>query len=346
MKRVLVLLLTTLAIGCSHAPVLVTVKANGVAPPIVLSSTPPPSSTVLRAFVLGDAGREGSIRQTVDAAMRVRLALRRVKTVVLMPGDLFHPTGLGTDCARARERVEAEYVSKFPGVQFYSVAGNHDHGEIANEARPKLAHRVAYFDCRYHDLLEDETGWPASCACVKDWSYLTGPGLAGWANLGPVALVGYDSQQALVDARDVAGAFANALAAAPKGEPVLVMGHHPFVSFGPHGAGQVRTDGDLKSRAYQAYLTAVEPIVEKNAPRIALLLFGHDHMMEFVPGHPSELISGAGAKMTHLFAKPPAPDFAVDRTPGFAELDIAQDGSMDVTVFSREPPRTFHIPPR
>lgn len=346
-RRLVPLLL--LLCACRHAPA-TEARAPSPGAPLALQlpADGPAKGTVLRAFVLGDGGEPGPVREAVDAALRALLGRSQVAAAILMPGDLFYPRGLPDRCGAARERVKQEYVDRFPGVPFVSVAGNHDHGDLDGEARPATVHREAYFDCAAHNAVKAELGWagPTGCDCVEGWSFPTGGALAGSMALGPVTVVAYDSQQALANPAPVARALATELAAAPPEQRILLLAHHPFDSYGPHGGTPVRSAQEVRSAEYGAYLTEVLPVVERSRDRIALAVFGHDHLLEYFPDRrPPMLVSGSASK-TAKASGVPADVFAVGDSPGLSEIDLHADGSMEVTLVTRQPPRTFPIAAR
>lgn len=303
---------------------------------------------VFRAFILGDAGEQGPIRDAVNEALASRIRASRAPSAVLMPGDLFYPAGLPDGCRAARERIEREYTSRFPNERFVSAPGNHDHGNLRSESDRVAIQRIAHFDCERQRSIPAALAWTgaASCECLDGWSFPSAGALTGVEDLGPLTLVTYDSQEALSRPLDVARALSDAIDHVPDGRRVIVMAHHPLDSVGAHNRAEFRSPQDLRSPEYRAYIAAVRPVFEARAPQIALLVYGHDHSLQYFPeAVPASLVSGAGAKATPVSGSPPG-GYAVGDGPGLAELDVHEDGRIDLWLLSRQPPKAFTIAAR
>lgn len=325
------------------------------APPLKLPKLDADPAVSLRLVVIGDAGYPGpghdAAFQTLVRAGELIRDDRAGPLLALVPGDLFYEAGLPADCARARTRVDAEYLRLAPDFTFIAVAGNHDHGSPGAEEVPAIARRAAFFDCAHQAEAAAATGWnPATCACDRRWEYPTGLGDVGTRSLVEPApgrsgftLVTYDSQAALARPDDVAQQLEAALDAVLADRRIVVMGHHPLASNGPHGTDPTPGAQDLKSRPYAAYIARFAPIFEARAARIALLVFGHDHTLELRPGRPPLLISGAGAKATSVAPAVPG-GFAAGNTPGFALLDLRLDGGLAVTFVDDRAPSRYELP--
>lgn len=333
-----------------------------VAPPPRAAKAPPrprPPLTVpvlanegvtLRLVVLGDGGEQGPVHTaafTAAASVLRGSARAKVPALVLMPGDLTYPEGLDGACPAARARLVQDYFEPLPDARFVAVAGNHDHGNPGATESPEIARRHAYFDCAHAARLGPSLGWdPATCACEPRWEYPGGGAVTGTRELVAPApgragfqLVTYDSQAAIARPAALAEAIAAALDAVPRDRAIVLMGHHPWRSRGAHARpGSVRPQ-DLESPPYRAMLAALEPVIAARRDRLALAIFGHDHHVEFSPGAPPIVISGAAAKATPLVT-PPAPGdatFAAGDTPGFAVVDLHAAGTLALTFVSDAP---------
>ena len=336
--------------ACSHA--------NRAAPPP--STTPEASEPVitlpsadaqpiaLRLIVAGDGGAPGPVHAAVFGAARALADQVKAPTVVVMPGDLTYPKGLPADCQAARARLEQDYLSVLPSVTFVAVPGNHDHGDVDEGANPAVAARDAFFDCQEQASSVELTGWDAqTCACAPHWRAPIGvadvgtiPVLQPSSTRPGLSIVAYDSQQALAHPARVAGEVAHALQALPEGEQALILAHHPLRTAGAHEYG--KNPQDAGSTTYQAYVKAFSEVLDHN-PKVLLLVFGHDHSMQFSPGTPPELISGAAAKTSPVTAPPPG-GFAKGDTPGLATVDLLQNGETRVTILWSGDPWTTTLP--
>ena len=345
-SRTALLLLTVVA--CHRQTVVPT--PSGAEVVINLPDQSNEAPIALRLFVVGDGGEPGPRHDAVFASVRTLIADTPVRAMLLMPGDLTYPKGLPADCSAALNRLQMDYLSAAPDLQIVVVPGNHDHGDPESGANPLIRDRDAYFDCTLQPTIAALEHWsPANCPCDPRWHDPSAPTNVGtWSLLAStplragMTLVTYDSQAALANPEEVAHELERTLDNVPADRRVILMAHHPLVTYGPHGSGD-KGEQDVGSARYQEYVRRFTQVVEPRASRFALLIFGHEHSLQYLPGSPPELISGAGSRTSPVKGLPPGV-FAVGETPGFAVVDLLAAGGVDVTLLSSGKPHVEHIP--
>ncbi len=102
-----------------------------VAGPIVEDPVSPPDSggseESIRFLVIGDTGTGCTGQKTVAATM-ARVAKEKNAAFVLMVGDNFYPSGVGSvDDRQFHNKFERIYRSRLRKIPFYVALGNHDH---------------------------------------------------------------------------------------------------------------------------------------------------------------------------------------------------------------------------
>ncbi len=261
---------------------------------------------VVRFVAVGDTGKGNATQRRVAAAIARTCASRGCDFVILL-GDLLYPRGMeDPNDPRAEERVLAPYAQV--GAPVYAVLGNHDyaHGRDTRRAQWLL------------DFAREAPG-------------VALPGHAWAARVGPVALIGLDTAAAFqfgpgeqrawldrtLDAHDRPGTW------------VVVAGHHPLRSDGPHG----------NAGAYEGWPgvpwmsgTGLGRWLGELCGRADLYLAGHDHSRQLLRHCGMDLVvSGAGSSATAIVDRGNAPRFA-KATPGFAWLELTPRGGRALFV--------------
>jgi hypothetical protein len=330
-----------LVIGCAHAEQ----QPTGPASPLTLPDFAGEPAVALRMFVIGDGGAPGPNHDAVFGAVRALANGSSTPAVVLMPGDLTYPAGLPATCPAALQRLREDYLEAVPTLPVIVALGNHDHGDLPFGTNPQIASRDAWFDCSLQASVTAITGWtPDACPCEQRWHDPAGVQSVGtWQLAQDLTLVIYDSQAALAQPEAVGKALEEALGRLAPSERLIVMAHHPLVTVGPHGQ-QERGPQDLSSPTYGAYARRFTDILGRYSGGILLAIYGHDHNLQFFPGHPPELISGAGSKTSPVTGKPQG-GVALGDTPGFAVVDVLVNDGLRITLVWDGAPQVFDLPP-
>jgi len=242
----------------------------------------------VRFVAVGDTGRADAESAATGARVRAACAARQDSGApgggpgcdfVLLLGDLLYGAG-ATGPGDPRVAAALAPVSGL-GVPVLAVPGNHDHGPSGLDA------------AAWARLVAAAAALPGAPILL--------PG-ALRLQAGPLELLLADSAALLGEPlRGDSGqrAVAAGWAAAPRPRWSVAALHHPDRSDGPHGdAG--RADGGLWPVANGL---SVRTFIDRHlAPRVDLLLAGHDHSVQwFAPdaGAPfTTLVSGAGGRRT------------------------------------------------
>lgn len=243
-------------------------------------------------IALGDAGERNTHLGNVTASITTWCTSHTCDFGVLL-GDNLYPLGpASADDPRMDEVIDPLTRG---GLVWYAVLGNHDYGDSTMESR--AANELAWARGRKDFVLPAPT-----------YTFTAGP--ARFAAIDTTDLFWYgDGAQ---------GAFLDGL---PDDRPVRVLlGHHPYVSDGPHGnagayegvSGVPWLSGAPLERFYR----------EHACGRFGLVLTGHDHVRERIDRCGSTfVISGAATKPTAVIGRGNTPAF-VTASPGFVWVQI------------------------
>jgi hypothetical protein len=236
------------------------------------TDTPPPRVT--RFVAIGDAGTGDSHQSDVAAAVARTCAAQGCDFAVYL-GDNFYSSGVASvDDPMWSDRFEVPYGGL--GIQFWAVLGNHDYGGGGGGWEPyRTDAQVAY--------TERSAAWN-----MPDQFYAQ--------TIGDVTLFGLDTTAFAWGRADDQIAWFPAARDAAQTPWKFALGHHTFVSNGPHGnAGS--WDGGSGGRTFRDF-------VERDVcGKVDAYFCGHDHSLQWLvsPCAGTEfIVSGAGAKSTSV----------------------------------------------
>jgi hypothetical protein len=315
---------------------------------------PAPEDVAAVLFLVGDAGDA-----VVDGSPLVHRLRRDVErwsvdlppdaaVAVLFLGDNVYPAGVrdpGTDdFVEDTTRLSAQaWAVEGPEARgrrarAVFVPGNHDWGNMEGEAGLE----------RLRNEARVIQGWAARGRPV---SLLPEPGSGGPAalDLGPALVAIVDTewwlQTADEEARTEAVDRLEDLLFSSRGRPVLVAGHHPLASVGPHGQRGILDPSwvlsklhalpeDLGSDAYETMRSDFSRAFAQSDRPLAFV-GGHDHSLQVLrtagPGQPGwSLVSGAGSQVTSVSKRD---DVAwAGAQPGYMRLVFLTEGSVELFV--------------
>lgn len=238
------------------------------------TDTGTPLPQVTRFVALGDAGT-GDDKQRRVAAGIGRVCAEVTCDFAVYLGDNFYSDGVtGVDDPKWQDVFETPYASL--DLPFWAVLGNHDYGGNGGGWEPyRTDAQVAYtqYSAKWH---------------MPDQSWATQLGIASVFGLDTNALAwerGADQIAWFPGARD-----------ASLGPWRIVLGHHTYVSNGPHGnAGD--WDGGNGGRVFKSFFDA------ELCGKVDLYLGGHDHSLQW-PVSPCAgtefVVTGAGGKTSSV----------------------------------------------
>jgi Calcineurin-like phosphoesterase len=343
--------------------------AAHVIPP---TTVPRAAASEIQATVLlvGDAGNPKASGEPVLAAVRRTLGARPDTAVILFLGDNIYPLGMPDSADRkfpeAARRLRAQ-LALDSLVPTYFVPGNHDWDKSGGEGLARIR--------RQGEFIAREGGGRArmlpSGGC---------PGPDTVAVSGRLLLVLLDTEWWLFphqksDGRsrcatstgpEVVAALEQILAAST-GRQVIVAGHHPMLTGGPHGGRFSLADALFPLRALHPALWIPLPIIGLAYPAIrgmgisaedvsngayrrlrasldsafacrppAIYAAGHEHTLQLLDrGHPPLLlVSGTGIYgHTSYVERLPETRLALAKG-GFMRADVLRDGRLRLAVFT------------
>lgn len=209
------------AAGCSHEEPYVRDGRLGEAP------APAPSDIVQRIVLIGDAGAPSVRGEPVLELLSEVTAEVAERTVVVFLGDNIYPAGLPAEDTRGRaaaERALGAQIEAVGDARAVFVPGNHDWANSGPDGFAAIRRQAAWVAAHGNAAMSPSSGCP-------------GPEVH---DLPGVRLVTLDTQWPLHDYErgtecSVESATLTSALAPADGRPVVVTGHHPLRSQGPHG---------------------------------------------------------------------------------------------------------------
>lgn len=343
--------------------------AAHVIPP---TTVPRPAASEIEATVLlvGDAGNPKANGEPVLAAARRTLAARADTAAILFLGDNVYPLGLPDSAdphfPEATRRLRAQ-LALDSLVPTYFVPGNHDWDKSGPEGLARIR--------RQGEFIVRESGGRAEMFPIGGC-----PGPDTVAVSGRLLLVLLDTEWWLFPHQksdgqshcanstgpEVVAALKRVLAASA-GRQVIVAGHHPILTGGPHGGRFSLTDVLFPLRALHPALWIPLPIIGLAYPAIrgmgisaedvsngayrrmrasldsafacrppTIYAAGHEHTLQLLDrGHaPLLLVSGTGIYgHTSYVERLPETRLALAKG-GFMRADLLRDGRLRLAVFT------------
>ncbi|MFL5639867.1 MAG: metallophosphoesterase family protein [Gemmatimonadaceae bacterium] len=310
----------------------------------------PASEIETTLFLVGDAG-EPDPRQVGSPldSLAAQAAVAPQRTVIVFLGDNVYPAGIpeegAAEWADARRRLEAEVRSVPAGARAIFLPGNHD---WADEGPFGL------YSVRLQERMI------AALAQGRNVRLLPGNGCPGPAvlDVGRLRLIGMDTQwwlHSFIVKDSTSGCPTNTFGTVtaalraevrPAGENrvVLVAGHHPLMTGGPHGGycgvtGPFRRFGgrsqDIISSANRTMRDSLRAAFTGHPP--LAYVAGHDHNLQVLRGGVNVnylLVSGAGSQTkTECAVRLRESYYVSQHRPGFMRIDIMRGKGVLLRVF-------------
>jgi hypothetical protein len=321
-----------------------------------------------RVFLIGDAGvpRPGD---PVLAALGREVRSDPRHALVVFLGDNIYPRGLPPPTAPDRKegerRLDAQVeASRAPGATVIFIPGNHDWDGYGRGGWDAIRRQEAYLDAAGGVELAPRGGCPGPVVQdVHSRVRLVVLDTQWWLQKGPKP-VGPGSTCPARTEEDVTRAVGAALIGAGD-RRLVVVGHHPFASGGPH-AGHFSwrdhlfplvswkkwfwlplpivgsaypiarkagvSDQDFSGDGYERMRRALEGAFAASPPLV--YASGHEHALQVLRGGVAryQVVSGAGAH-GHLSSvgRTKGTLFAAS-TSGYVRLDVDEGGRVRLTV--------------
>lgn len=232
-----------------------------------------PKSSDLNFLIIGDWGDSGSVGQRRVAAAMKNATSYAPPRFVASVGDNFYPRGVNDPIDEAwLNSYERVYDPVALGCPWYAILGNHDHkGSVAAQVKYSEKSRRWVMPSAYYRRIE-----PISSLAEAEFFYLDTTPLV--------------SQQPSVWSRWISGpdpdeqvSWLESCLRSSSAVWKIVVGHHPIVSAGPHGASP-----ELVER--------LKPLLEKYG--VQAYFNGHDHNLQHATSNGVHYFtSGAGSRV-------------------------------------------------
>jgi len=356
----------------STAIVLLCLAASGAAQ-APAPSVPAPDAQEIETslFLIGDAGHADRPDHPVVSALREAAGESSARSRLLFLGDNAYPQGLPEKDAPGRAAAELRLntqvdAARASGAATIFIPGNHDWGHTRSEGWDQVRREASYVVERGGQNVRflPEGGCPGPVTVdVGRRVRLVLLDTQWWLHefakpVHPTSTCPADSEA------EVLGALRDAVRGAA-GRHVLVAGHHPLASGGPHGGyfpfvdhlfplrefkkwlwlplpiigsayPLARQNGisaqDLSSSAYRHMRDSLESVF-RDTPPLAFLA-GHDHGLQVLSGGGVRhvLVSGSGSYDHNNAVRRLDSTRYASGKPGFMRVDVFEDGRVRLRV--------------
>jgi hypothetical protein len=328
--------------------------------------TPTPAEIVETIFLIGDAGEpDPRLPATVLDSLAVQAAAVGSKGTIVFLGDNVYPSGTvepdKANYADALRRLDAQVRAVPAGATGIFVPGNHDwaDGGQGGFFGAETAADGLFVIRRQTALIPRRPKNPGATVMVLPPNGCPGPFVVDKQR---VRLILLDTQWWLHNyiVRDsvsndpstgctthtvgqVTQAIRDSLRTTRPGQSVIVAGHHPLRTGGPHGGycgafalfrRWANTSQDLFGKNYTMMRDSVNAALATRPPLIAAA--GHDHSLQVMRGRTSSyvLVSGAGSiGKGECAARLRQSLYVGQATSGFMRLDFAAGDSVLLRVY-------------
>ncbi|HSP87004.1 MAG TPA: metallophosphoesterase [Ignavibacteriaceae bacterium] len=326
-----------------------------------------------RVLLIGDAGEPSpEFREPVLDAMEKRASLLPQKTINIFLGDNVYPFGLESEddlfyeiaCSRLQEQIKVMQNSNTGGI---FIPGNHDWGNGDFYGWDRIKRMCVYIDKNNPSVeMLPKNGCP-------------GPVVRDYGN--KLRIIILDTEWWLRDENkpDSSNSDCNpitedeiinsvdSLIKTSEDRFVLIAGHHPLETYGPHGGffdwkshlfplldfnddlwiplpviGSIyplaRIAGispqDMSNSLYQNFIERIEAVVYKY--NNVIYSAGHEHSLQVIQGVNKNvyLVSGYGTASHHNNLSYGDKSIFSVLQPGFIQLDLLKDNRIRLTVFT------------
>ncbi len=374
MRGPAVLALASMLVACSHTSPYLRDPLPARATP-----TPGPNQILQRIILIGDAGAPALYGEPVLELLRDTVAGLPSKTVVVFLGDNIYPRGLpegGTGGRAAAEAALDAQIAAVGNARGIFVPGNHDWDHASAEGLEAVLRQGAYLATRPNVELSPTDGCP-------------GPAVH---ELQEVRLIALDTQWwlhgeqpkgsdcSVPDSAAASRALADLLKV-PDDREVIVVGHHPLRSRGPHDGfytaaewifpslmadnwmrwvllplpilgpvvrWAVRSEQDFRSRGNTSFRRQLAATLSSTPP--LAYAAGHEHSLQVFEGDSVAsllLVSGLGSGVKGTPVGDDERTLFAQSRPGFMVLDVmAEEVLLRVFVAGAEEAAYWKVLPR
>jgi hypothetical protein len=325
--------------------------------------TPTPAEIVETVFLIGDAGEpDPRLPATVLDSLAVQAAAAGSKGTIVFLGDNVYPSGSvepgEPNYADALRRLNAQIRAVPSGATGIFVPGNHDwsDGGQGGFFGAETAADGLYIVRRQAMLVDRLPRNPGANLMVLPRDGCPGPVVVDKERVRLVLLDtqwwlhNYIVRDSISDARctthtvgQVTQAIRDSLRTARPDQSVIVAGHHPLRTSGPHGGycgafalfrQWANTSQDIFGKSYTMLRDSLNSALASRPP--LMYAGGHDHSLQVMRGRTSSyvVVSGAGSiGKGECAARLRQSLYVGQATSGFMRLDFVRGDSALLRVY-------------
>jgi hypothetical protein len=325
--------------------------------------TPTPAEIVETVFLIGDAGEpDPRLPATVLDSLAVQAAAAGSKATIVFLGDNVYPSGSvepgEPNYADALRRLNAQIRAVPSGATGIFVPGNHDwsDGGQGGFFGAETAADGLYIVRRQAMLVDRLPRNPGANLMVLPRDGCPGPVVVDKERVRLVLLDtqwwlhNYIVRDSISDARctthtvaQVTQAIRDSLRTAHPDQSVIVAGHHPLRTSGPHGGycgafalfrQWANTSQDIFGKSYTMLRDSLNSALSSRPP--LMYAGGHDHSLQVMRGRTSSyvVVSGAGSiGKGECAARLRQSLYVGQATSGFMRLDFVRGDSALLRVY-------------
>ncbi|MGX5818703.1 BamA/TamA family outer membrane protein [Chitinophaga lutea] len=320
-------------------------------------------SVAQRIFLIGDAGELQNGRHPVVDAIQKNVDMRKGRNTVLFLGDNVYPLGVPDPASRnypdatAILDYQVSLVKGTPATGIF-IPGNHDWSKHRPDGWRTIVNQQLYIDSLNlpNVQFEPKAGCPGPVTVplgdnvlliVIDSEWWLYPGRKPGESSGCDCKTEEEAYTAISD-----------IAALNPGKLLVLAGHHPLRSHGPHGGyytvkqhifpltdakpwlyvplpvlgsvyplvrGVFGTREDIPHPIYRRMIRGLEDAFAPDAP--VVFVSGHDHTLQLIrEGERNYIVSGSGAKQNPV--KKGANSLFASNENGYCVLEVLHNGKV------------------
>ena len=325
--------------------------------------TPTPMEIVETIYLIGDAGEpDPRLPATVLDSLTVQAAATGAKGTILFLGDNVYPSGSvepgEANYADALRRLSAQIRAVPSGATGILVPGNHDwaDGGQGGFFGAETAGDGLYIIRRQGMLVDRLPRNPGANVMVLPADGCPGPVVVDRERVRLILLDtqwwlhNYIVRDSLSDAKcathtvaQVTQAIRDSLRTARPNQSVIIAGHHPLRTSGPHGGycgafalfrQWANTSQDIFGKNYTMLRDSLNSAMSTRPP--LMYAAGHDHSLQVMRGRTSSyvVVSGAGSiGKGECAARLRQSMYVGQATSGFMRLDFVKGDSALLRVY-------------
>jgi predicted TIM-barrel fold metal-dependent hydrolase len=299
---------------------------------------------VQRVLLLGDAGGSATTGPVLKLAQSRILPGR---TTAIFLGDNIYPSGLPSPTNIKGQSILKAQLDPMKEANTIMVAGNHDWDSWDKEGFQRIKYQADFVN-----------GYSKSTAFLPNPNDKSFPDPAVTLRPG-LRIVSLDTQwwlHAYEKPRDSAEtkmaylkAITNQIKNTKDNLPIIVAGHHPIESYGPHGShfgkgdatsllrAMALTRQDLAHPEYRKLADGLREAMSAKTNSLVIYVSGHEHSLQVMQektGPDYLIVSGAVSKSTGV-GHGDSSLFSYQHT-GYVELDVSRNGEVLMRVLTLE----------